>query len=131
MDGPEVHETPLIRVLNLRGDQSVEAGLWKKMTRVLAYYRRLIGYAFTAEPRVFHILWNNKFELFDRTALMLFYKLLGSVAKIQIPANVGDFRLMFDPIFAIVVADLFGQRFDFGILDLRLCMWRFRFVRHR
>ena len=30
-----------------------------------------------AKPRVFHILWNNKFELFDRTLLMLYYRLLG------------------------------------------------------
>ena len=32
--------------------------------------------ALTAEPKVFHILWNNKFETFDRTALMLYYKAL-------------------------------------------------------
>jgi glycosyltransferase involved in cell wall biosynthesis len=77
VDGPELHTSPQIHFLNLRGDQSVDAGLLKKMIRVLAYYRRLLGYAMTAKPKVFHILWNNKFELFDRTALMLFYKLLG------------------------------------------------------
>ncbi len=41
------------------------------------YYAKLIRYAATAKPRIFHILWNNKFELFDRTLLMLYYKLLG------------------------------------------------------
>jgi D-inositol-3-phosphate glycosyltransferase len=34
-------------------------------------------YAATAKPRLFHLLWNNKIELFDRTLLMLYYKLLG------------------------------------------------------
>ena len=77
VDSPELHTSQQIRFLNLRGDQSVEAGRLKKVFRVLAYYGRLIRYAFTAKPKVFHILWNNKFELFDRTALMLFYKLLG------------------------------------------------------
>ena len=77
LDSPELHTTPQIRFLNLRGDQSVEAGAVKKMTRVLAYYAKLMGYALTAKPKIFHILWNNKFELFDRTALMLFYRLLG------------------------------------------------------
>jgi D-inositol-3-phosphate glycosyltransferase len=30
-----------------------------------------------AEPKVFHIRWNNKLEFFHRTILMLYYKLLG------------------------------------------------------
>jgi len=77
VDGPELHRSPRIRFLKLRGDQSEDAALPKKIIRVLAYYGRLLGYALTARPRVFHVLWNNKFELFDRTALMLFYKLLG------------------------------------------------------
>jgi len=58
-------------------NQRLDAGLVSKMTRVLVYYMRLITYAATARPRVFHILWNNKFDVFDRTLLMLYYKLLG------------------------------------------------------
>ncbi len=77
VDSPELHTSSPIHFLNLRGDQSVEASLLKKVVRVLAYYCRLLGYALTARPKIFHILWNNKFELFDRTVLMLFYKLLG------------------------------------------------------
>ncbi len=77
INGPELHDSPLIRFLNLRGDQSVKASRTRKMWRVLVYYLRLILYAATSRPRVFHILWNNKFEFFDRTALMLYYKLLG------------------------------------------------------
>jgi D-inositol-3-phosphate glycosyltransferase len=77
LDSPELRVLPEIRFLNLRGDQGVNASALKKIIRVLAYYRRLIAYTLTARPRVFHILWNNKFELFDRTALMLFYRLFG------------------------------------------------------
>ena len=77
LDSPDLRSNPQINFLNLRGDQRVDAGLLQKMTRVLVYYFRLIIYAVTAKPKVFHILWNNKFEVFDRTALMLFYKLLG------------------------------------------------------
>ncbi len=44
------------------------------MRRVVLYYLRLIYYAATAQPKVFHILWNNKFELFDRTLLLIYYK---------------------------------------------------------
>ena len=47
------------------------------MLRVLNYYGTLIRYAAKAEPKVFHILWNNKFEFFDRTLLMIYYKLIG------------------------------------------------------
>src|SRR5262249_27688583 len=41
------------------------------------YYVRLIGYATNANPKLFHILWNNKFQLFDCTVLMLYYRVLG------------------------------------------------------
>ena len=41
------------------------------------YYAKLIRYAATAKPKIFHILWNNKFESFDRTLLMLYYRFLG------------------------------------------------------
>jgi D-inositol-3-phosphate glycosyltransferase len=77
LDSPELRGNPQISFLNLRGDQNVEAGLLPKMARVLVYYFRLISYAATARPKIFHILWNNKFEYFDRTLLMLYYKCLG------------------------------------------------------
>lgn len=66
-----------LRVLNLRGDQSEDAPIWKKAARISAYYARLVRYAVIAEPAVFHILWNNRFELVDRTLLMAFYRLFG------------------------------------------------------
>ena len=77
LDCPNFHGAPGVNFLNLRGDQRPDATLVKKMTRVLLYYTKLIRYAATAEPKIFHILWNNKFLYFDRTLLTLYYKLLG------------------------------------------------------
>jgi len=74
---PELMSDPGVNFLNFRGNQSSEAGSLAKALRVMSYYVKLIRYARKAEPTIFHILWNNKFELFDRTLLMLYYKLLG------------------------------------------------------
>jgi len=74
---PELLDNPRVNFLNLRGDQRAKASLTTKVARVLTYYCRLIRYAATAQPELFHILWNNKFEVFDRTVLMFYYKLLG------------------------------------------------------
>jgi len=73
----ELLNDPLVNFLNLRGDQRPEASRMAKALRVLSYYVRLIRYAATARPKLFHILWNNKFQFFDRTFLMLYYRMLG------------------------------------------------------
>ena len=77
LESPEWHGKPLVRFLNLRGDMREDASLPKKILRIFIYYIRLILYAATAKPNIFHILWNNKFETFDRVPLMFYYKLLG------------------------------------------------------
>ena len=77
LESEPLRQSPGVNYLNLRGDQSTNAGFLQKTSRVLIYYFRLLTYAMTSKSRVFHILWNNKFELFDRTILMVFYKLLG------------------------------------------------------
>jgi D-inositol-3-phosphate glycosyltransferase len=74
---PDVLHNSQVNFLNLRGAQSSEAGLLAKVLRVLNYYWKLFHYSATAGPKLFHILWNNKFELFDRTLLMLYYRMLG------------------------------------------------------
>src|SRR2546428_632379 len=84
-DSPELHGTPKVNFLNLRGSQRRDASLVRKVSRVVIYYARLIRYAAIARPKVFHILWNNKFEFFDRTLLLLYYKLLGK--KIALTAH--------------------------------------------
>jgi D-inositol-3-phosphate glycosyltransferase len=73
---PELLANPRIHFLNLRRDQRSEAGLVTKVLRILNYYVRLVRYVAKAEPKVFHILWNNKFEFFDRTLLMIYYRLM-------------------------------------------------------
>jgi len=77
LDSPEFHAKPEVNFLNLRGDQSSSAGFLNKVKRVFLYYARLVRYAAGAKPRIFHILWNNKFEVFDRTLLMFYYRILG------------------------------------------------------
>lgn len=77
LESSELPGATRVTFLNLRGDQSPDASLAKKVARILIYYGRLIRYAATAKPKIFHILWNNKFQLFDRTALMLYYRALG------------------------------------------------------
>jgi glycosyltransferase involved in cell wall biosynthesis len=77
LEVPELLENNRISFLNLRGDQRARATSVEKVARVIRYYIRLIKYAAGATPRLFHLLWNNKFEFFDRTLLMMYYRALG------------------------------------------------------
>jgi len=77
IDSPELHTSPKLRFLNFRGNPQAYRGLLGKAVRTVRYYAQLLRYAADAKPRVFHILWNNKPEFFDRTILTLYYKLLG------------------------------------------------------
>ena len=77
LDAPELHRTPGLAFLNLRGDQSENAPFHRKFVRIVTYYFRIFKYVVRSRPRIFHILWNNKFEHFDRTLLMLYYRLFG------------------------------------------------------
>jgi D-inositol-3-phosphate glycosyltransferase len=76
VDCPEFHCKPGVNFRRLRGTEQPDLSFISKALRVAAYYVKLIVYAATAHPRVFHILWNNRVEWFDRTLLMLYYKLL-------------------------------------------------------
>jgi D-inositol-3-phosphate glycosyltransferase len=84
LDLPEFRGKPGVNFLNLRGEQSSNANFFRKLSRVAVYYGRLIRYAAKAKPRLFHILWNNKFEFFDRTLLMLYYRWLGKKILITV-----------------------------------------------
>ena len=76
-DSSEFHTTPNLTFLNFRGSQDQKLSFTQKLSHLLRYYVRLIGYVANSNPKILHILWNNKFEYFDRTLLMLYYKLLG------------------------------------------------------
>lgn len=77
LDFPEFHDKPQMNFLNLQGDQRPDVSSIRKVLRLSMYYAKLIRYAAIAKPRIFHILWNNKFEYFDRTLLTLYYRMLG------------------------------------------------------
>jgi glycosyltransferase involved in cell wall biosynthesis len=74
---PELLSNSRIHFRNLRGDQRPDVSRPAKALRILIYYAKLILYAATAKPKLFHILWNNKFQFLDCTVLMLYYRLLG------------------------------------------------------
>jgi len=74
---PELLSNDRVNFRNLRGDQRHDANWAEKIVRVFRYYVSLTVYAVTAKPKLFHILWNNKFQLLDCTLLMLYYRLLG------------------------------------------------------
>jgi D-inositol-3-phosphate glycosyltransferase len=76
LDCPEYHESPRLNILDLGGKQRPSDGLATKLIRAIRYYARLIRYAAATKRPVFHILWNYKLEYFDRTVLMLYYRLL-------------------------------------------------------
>lgn len=76
VDGPEFRNNPHVRFFNLHGG-SQKAGFRRRLVKMLVFYAQLIRYAATAKPKIFHILWNNKLQVFDRTVLMLLYKVLG------------------------------------------------------
>jgi D-inositol-3-phosphate glycosyltransferase len=77
IDSPELHTASKLRFFNFRSSQGVNASFTQKLLKVLVYYWKLIAYAGLSKATILHILWNNKIELFDRTILMLYYKLLG------------------------------------------------------
>jgi len=77
VDCPEFHGNPNLTFFNLGGIQRPEASFSTKLFQVLLYYMRLIRYLTLGKPKLIHILWNSKFEYFDRTLLMLYCRLLG------------------------------------------------------
>jgi hypothetical protein len=52
----------------------------RQLVRALPYYWRLLSYATAAKPKLFHILWNNKFAILDRTLVIPYYRALGKRA---------------------------------------------------
>ena len=77
MQNAEIVKHGNVNYLNLRGDQNPEAPIQEKIIRIFKYYLKLIVYAARTDSRIFHILWLNKFEHFDRMLLNIYYKLLG------------------------------------------------------
>lgn len=73
----DIPKATAVNYLNLRGDLNPNVSLTQKILRILKYYIRLIAYAAGTDSGLFHILWLNKFEYFDRTVINTYYKILG------------------------------------------------------
>lgn len=77
IDSPELHAAPNLHFLNFREGQSRNDNFAQKLWKLFLYYAKLVRYAARSRPKILHVLWNYKLELFDRTILMLYYKVLG------------------------------------------------------
>ena len=85
VDSPEMHTTPNLRFVNVWPRSIARSSAIRKLLRTLHHYASLIGYAAHSDSQIFHILWNSKIQWFDRTLLMLYYKILGK--KIALTAH--------------------------------------------
>jgi glycosyltransferase involved in cell wall biosynthesis len=85
IDSPEMHTTPNLTFFNLWPRTHVRSSQVAKIWKTLRHYVSLLCYTAQAKPKVFHILWNSKVQLFDRTLLMLYYKAFGK--KIALTAH--------------------------------------------
>jgi glycosyltransferase involved in cell wall biosynthesis len=135
LDVPELRHIASLNFLNLRGNNRTDVSPLRKVIRVLAYYLRLVRYAATAKPKIFHILWNNKFAVLDRTLIMLYYRVLGK--RIVLTAhnvNAGErdgndsfvnrltLRIQYllaDHIFVHTEKMRMKLRIDFGVADVK------------
>ena len=77
MKNPEMGETSNLRLFTLYASPQGRQNKLQKLLAILGVYARLIYYAVGSSAPIFHILWNYKFTLFDRTLLLIFYRLLG------------------------------------------------------
>ena len=85
VDCPEMHSTRGLTFFNLWPPAADNRTATGKLSRVFRHYVRLLRYTAVAKPKIFHILWNSKVQLFDRTLLMLYYKAMGK--KIVLTAH--------------------------------------------
>jgi D-inositol-3-phosphate glycosyltransferase len=68
---------PRTTLFNLRGDNLSKQSLLIKAWHICQYYIRLLRYTARTQSEVFHIQWENSISLFDRTVLILYYKMFG------------------------------------------------------
>jgi len=68
---------PNPRFLKLYASPEVHRSKTAKLLTFICVYLRLMLYASTASAEVFHVLWNYRIPTFDRTILLLYFKMLG------------------------------------------------------
>jgi glycosyltransferase involved in cell wall biosynthesis len=77
VDSPAFHTTPNLQFIDLWPHPRRKANRFGKCVGLAQHYLLLFRYAALTQRHLFHILWNSKVQLFDRTLLMLYYKALG------------------------------------------------------
>lgn len=85
IDSPEIHATANLRFINVWPRRTPNPNAIAKLRRTVGHYASMMRYAARTEARLFHILWNSKVQWFDRTLLMLYYKILGK--KVALTAH--------------------------------------------
>src|SRR5215471_9993776 len=58
LDDSQLRRSPRLRFFNLRKDTRPDVSKVRKVVRIALYYGRLILYAATSRPKIFHILWS-------------------------------------------------------------------------
>lgn len=76
VDLPKLRQNDHMQFFNLHGSRKAASTL-VKASRNLIFYSRLFHYTLHSRSKIFHILWNNRLPIVDRTVLMVFYKLCG------------------------------------------------------
>jgi len=66
-----------VSFLTLYANLQVRRGKIAKVIVFIQVYLRLMFYAATTSAEIFHILWNYRIPVFDRTLLLLYLKILG------------------------------------------------------
>lgn len=84
VDGLEMHNVTGLKFLHLYGNK-LSGGFFARAKAIAVAYLRLIVYAAASQAEILHILWNYKIESFDRTLLMLYFRLLAK--KITLTAH--------------------------------------------
>ena len=77
MSTREMQEHPNINLFALYSSLQHGQSRLRKLIAIIAAYARMLHYVATSSAPVFHILWNYKFRLFDRTLFLIFCKLMG------------------------------------------------------
>ncbi len=77
METPEMKEFPNLKCFVLYAAPQSRQNKVRKLLAILRVYGRIMLYAVSSSASIFHILWNYKLTLFDRTLLLIYYKLLG------------------------------------------------------
>lgn len=77
MGTPEMKEPRNLKFFVIYAAPQNRRNKVRKLLAILRVYARLMLYAVSSSAPIFHILWNYKFTLFDRTLLLIYYKLLG------------------------------------------------------